>query len=114
MSWTNAWKMLYVSKTGKLTSVISNLVSHCRRGRKSYKTSNHVWISSLLGVPVVIVASNLQQTLANATAAKKSKAALRRCQVKLFRMILKRDKSWTVSPNIRDLGRFAWRSGAFD
>ena len=42
---------------------------------------------------MVIVASNLQETLANATAAKKLKAAVRRCQAKLFRMILKRDKS---------------------
>ena len=38
----NAWKMLYVSNTGKLTFVISNLVWLCRHGSKSYKTSNHV------------------------------------------------------------------------
>ena len=55
--------------------------------------SNHVWTSSLLHVPVVIVASNLQQTLPNATAAKNLKAAVRCCQAKLFKTILKRDKS---------------------
>ena len=45
---------------------------------------------------MVIVASNLLETLANATAVKKLKAAVRRFQVKLFGMILKRDKSCNV------------------